>query len=141
MRHYVKLLLLAFFLLLTIINIGCGIFNASESPSVHNLNVSEANDLINDNLENQHFIILDVRTPAEYAEGHITNSVNADVEAADFTVEITIYDKDNTYLVYCRSGRRSLTAADIMIKQGFRDVYNMLDGITEWQAAGYPVVK
>jgi len=141
MRHYVKLVFLAFSLLLTIINAGCGIFNALEAPSVHNLNVSEANDMINDNLENQNFVILDVRTPGEYAAGHIANAVNVDVEAADFTVKITAYDKDKTYLVYCRSGRRSLTAAGIMIKQGFRDVYNMLAGITEWQAAGYPVVK
>lgn len=63
--------------------------------------------------------IIDVRTAAEYSEGHIANSINFDVEAGSFATQISTLDKSGVYLVYCRSGRRSAIAATAMAEAGF----------------------
>ena len=67
-------------------------------------------------------VVIDVRTPAEYAAGHIAGAQNIDVEAADFGTRIATLDKKGAYLVYCHSGRRSGLAADQMAKAGFTDI-------------------
>ena len=83
--------------------------------------------------------LLDVRTPEEYAEGHIAGAVNIDVQSDDFqpTARQEL-SKDSTILVYCRSGRRSLDAAEILTRLGYR-VVNLKGGILDWQASGLPV--
>ncbi len=67
-------------------------------------------------------IVIDVRTPAEYAEGHLEGAKNVDVQGADFEAEIAAFDKEDTYYVYCRSGNRSATAVQQMDSMGFTDV-------------------
>ena len=85
--------------------------------------------------------ILDARTAEEYAEGHIKGAVLADVKMNNFReVAETKLSKDSPVAVYCRSGRRSLTACDILSKDGYM-VYNLKTGIIGWQEAGLPVVK
>jgi rhodanese-related sulfurtransferase len=81
--------------------------------------------------------VIDVRTPAEYAAGHVAGAQNIDVEAADFGSRIAALDKNAPYLLYCRSGRRSALAADQMKQAGFTDVVDAggLDGLV---AAGAP---
>ncbi len=83
--------------------------------------------------------LLDVRTPEEYAEGHIAGAINIDVQSDDFqpTARQEL-SKDSTILVYCRSGRRSLDAAEILTRLGYR-VVNLKGGILDWQAFGLPV--
>ena len=83
--------------------------------------------------------LLDVRTPEEYAEGHIAGAVNIDVQSDDFqpTARQEL-SKDSTTLFYCRSGRRSLDAAEILARLGYR-VVNLKGGILDWQASGLPV--
>jgi rhodanese-related sulfurtransferase len=66
--------------------------------------------------------IIDVRTPAEYAAGHIAGAQNIDYEAADFGTRIEALDKAAPYVVYCRSGRRSALAQAQMKDAGFTDV-------------------
>jgi phage shock protein E len=68
------------------------------------------------------YTVIDVRTPEEYAAGHLAGAQNIDVEAADFEARIDDLDKAAPYLVYCRSGNRSKTAADLMVADGFTDV-------------------
>ena len=85
-------------------------------------------------------VTLDVRTPDEFAGGHLVNALNIDVEGATFDAELSKLDKDATYAVYCRSGRRSSVAIDRMKDAGFTNVVNMNAGILEWQAAGLPLV-
>ena len=70
-------------------------------------------------------VVVDVRTPSEYAAGHIEGAVNIDVEAPTFDTEIAKLDKNATYAVYCHSGRRSGLATDAMGKAGFTHVYNL----------------
>jgi phage shock protein E len=66
--------------------------------------------------------VIDVRTPAEYAAGHIAGAQNIDVEAADFGTKIASLDKKAAYLVYCHSGRRSGIASTQMAAAGFTDI-------------------
>jgi rhodanese-related sulfurtransferase len=82
-------------------------------------------------------VVIDVRTPAEYAAGHIAGAQNIDVEAADFGSRIASLEKEAPYLVYCHSGRRSGIAASQMVSAGFSDV---VDGgaMADLIAAGAP---
>lgn len=86
-------------------------------------------------------VVLDVRTPAEYAEAHLANAVNIDVNASDFATRVAQLDKTKTYAVYCRSGNRSATALGIMKKAGFTQVQHLGGGISAWTSAGHPVVR
>ena len=79
--------------------------------------------------------LIDVRTPKEYAEGHLAGAENIDVKAVDFAEHIK--DIKGTAAVYCRSGKRSLTAAEQLVKQGCM-VYNLDGGILAWQKVGKP---
>jgi len=106
-----------------------------------NITVTKAFEIINENLENPSFVILDVRTPKEYNSGHIENSVLIDFRSDTFKEEINELDKNNTYLIYCRSGGRSASALKMMKELGFESVYNMLGGITLWEKETYPIEK
>jgi rhodanese-related sulfurtransferase len=83
--------------------------------------------------------IIDVRTPEEFAAGHLEHAVNFDIEAGQFSAQIAPLDRAAPYMVYCHSGRRSAIAADAMVAAGFTQVYDV-GGIADWQAAGLPVV-
>ena len=74
------------------------------------------------------YIIIDVRTPEEYAEGHIQGALNINVKSESFVTEIENLSKSDTLLVYCRSGRRSLYAAQVMVSFGFQKIYDLEGG-------------
>lgn len=83
--------------------------------------------------------LLDVRTPQEYAEGHIEGALNINVQSDDFQqMAEKELSKDSTILVYCRSGRRSMDAAGILTRLGYR-VINLKGGIIEWKEDGLTV--
>lgn len=85
-------------------------------------------------LKKKNVILLDVRTEAEVKESHIPKSIHIDVlQEEDFLEQIKKLDKKSTYIIYCRSGKRSLTAADLMQQQGFTSVLNMKGGILSWK--------
>lgn len=84
--------------------------------------------------------LLDVRTPTEYAEGHIARAININVQSDDFRqLAEKELSKGSTILVYCRSGRRSLDAAEILTELGYK-VVNLKGGIIEWKSDGLPIV-
>lgn len=83
--------------------------------------------------------IVDVRTPAEYAAGHVAGAVNIDVQDPSFDASIQSLDKNATYAVYCHSGRRSSLATEAMAQAGFTNVYNLSGGFSDLQAAGASV--
>lgn len=85
-------------------------------------------------------VILDVRTPEEFAEGHLENALNKNVFDKDFTTYIAALDKNKPYFVYCLAGKRSGIAANDMRKKGLT-VYELQDGIEGWKEAKFPVVK
>jgi rhodanese-related sulfurtransferase len=78
-------------------------------------------------------VILDVRTIEEFKEGHIENAINTDVlQAEAFKKYISALPKDKTYLLYCRSGKRSASALNLMKESGFSNVKHLQQGITGW---------
>ena len=83
-------------------------------------------------------VLIDVRTPEEYAGGHITNSVNISVQTLESRLDEVPTDK--TIVVYCHSGNRSATASRILESAGYTDIKD-LGGIFAWQQAGYPIVQ
>ncbi|MFT5758055.1 MAG: phage shock protein E [Alteromonadaceae bacterium] len=90
---------------------------------------------------NQHFVVLDVRTVAEFDEGHITGAVNVSHdEIADNMSELTAY-KDKLVIVYCRSGRRAASAESELLSSGFKQLRHLEGDMNAWQAANLPLVK
>ncbi len=83
--------------------------------------------------------ILDVRTPGEYAGGHLENAVNVDWNSSAFDNSLASYDKSKAVFVYCLSGARSASAARHMRQVGFKNVYEMDGGIMKWRAANLPL--
>ena len=86
-------------------------------------------------------ITLDVRTPGEFAEGHLKGARLIDFQSGNFENEISILDKNATYAVYCRSGNRSGQAVKVMRDAGFTKVFNMNGGVIDWANAGLPLVN
>jgi rhodanese-related sulfurtransferase len=86
-------------------------------------------------------ITLDVRTPIEFAEGHIDGARLIDFQSGNFENEIAALDKNATYAVYCRSGNRSGQAVKVMQDAGFTNVFNMNGGVIDWANAGLPLVN
>jgi len=86
-------------------------------------------------------VTLDVRTPAEFASGHLSDALNLDVESPAFAQGLAQLDPNATYAVYCRSGNRSKTALDQMDQAGFTKVQDLDGGIVAWQSQGLPVVQ
>ncbi len=77
--------------------------------------------------------MLDVRTPAEFAQGHIPGAVNIDVEDATFPDKIAKLDPAADYAVYCRSGNRSRAAMEYMTKAGVTHTVGLDGGIGAWK--------
>lgn len=84
-------------------------------------------------------VVIDVRSPQEYAEGHLEGALNINVEAPDFDAQIAVLDPGATYALYCRSGRRSAVAAQRMAEAGFGSVLDLEGGMADLAAAGAPV--
>jgi rhodanese-related sulfurtransferase len=80
-----------------------------------------------------------VRTPAEYAEGHIDGALNLDWTGGVLDQRMASLDKSKPVLLYCASGRRSAAAREAMTAAGFTDVKDLEGGITAWRNAGSPV--
>lgn len=84
-------------------------------------------------------VVLDVRTPEEFSEGHLADAVNIDFYADDFGTILASLDKNVPYVLYCRSGNRSGTTAQEMRSLGFTEVYEVDGGIVSWLANGLPL--
>ena len=87
----------------------------------------------------QHLFVLDVRTPEEYAEGHVPGAVN--VPHDQLASRLAEVPKDKDVVVYCRSGRRSALATDVLAANGYRRVSHLDGDIQAWLARGRPVEK
>lgn len=83
--------------------------------------------------------LLDVRTVEEYASGHISGSLNMDVNNPGFNDNVKLLDKNKMYAVYCASGVRSGKAAEFMRQNGFTSVYTLTGGIKSWKEKGLPL--
>lgn len=82
--------------------------------------------------------LVDVRTPGEFSKSRIKGAELIDISTADFTEKITKIDKSKPVLVYCLSGARSNAAMNKMLSLGFKEVYNLQQGLIGWRNAGLP---
>ena len=101
-----------------------------------NVQVQAAQSLIN---SGEH-VLIDVRTPGEFAEAHIDGATMIDINGSDFEAGIAALDKGKSYVVICRSGGRSARASQYMIDHGFKHVTNVEGGMNAWLASGLPAV-
>ena len=106
------------------------LFSCQQKGDFQSMNVEEFDSLI----QNEDIQRLDVRTLAEYSEGHITKTININVMADSFL------QKDKPVAVYCRSGNRSKKAAAILSEKGYK-VFELDKGFNSWQEAGKEIEK
>lgn len=131
MKHK-KLRFLPFILIVIVLG-GCQAINNSSTTkddvnTFETITANEAKEMMdNDNS----LIILDVRTEEEYITGHIENALLLPYTEISDQVETVITDKNTIILIYCRSGRRSLIAANSLIDLGYKNVYDF-GGIIDW---------
>lgn len=86
--------------------------------------------------------VIDVRTPAEFAAGHLEGALNIDIESADFATQLEALDKSADYVVYCRSGNRAGRALEIMPSYGFTGTLTNAGGVdAAAQATGLAIVQ
>ena len=86
-------------------------------------------------------VILDVRTPDEFEEGHIADAKNVNFRSGNFEKEVAQLDKSQPYLVHCAGGGRSTSSLQIFQKLGFKTIIHLDGGLSSWTQEGNPVVK
>jgi rhodanese-related sulfurtransferase len=114
-----------------------GTLPLAEKAAVKNVGVEEFEKLRAD----KNTVVLDVRTPKEFAAGHMPGATNIDWNAPDFAQKVSALDKNKVYLVHCAAGRRSASAAAKMSTMDFPKLYNLEGGFNAWQKAGKPTEK
>lgn len=85
--------------------------------------------------------LVDVRTPTEYADGHIANAENIDFWSLNFDEKIKTLDKSKPIIVYCKSGGRSAKCAAKLKAKGFKKIYDLKGGFSKWSLEGMPIEK
>ncbi len=111
---------------------------AARTAEKRNLDADEAARLIKEKPE---ITLLDVRTPEEYAAGHIQKALNINYYDQNFQKDAARLDTRKTYLIYCASGNRSSKARVILTQIGITNVYHLDGGIKAWQKASLPLAK
>jgi rhodanese-related sulfurtransferase len=110
-------------------------------PGFMDVTVEKARQLIQERGGKPDFVVLDVRTPGEFADARLPGAVNVDIQAPDFQNRLGALDRGKTYLVYCRTGNRSARAIQAMQRLGFQSVYHMTEGILRWEKKGFPLSR
>ena len=107
----------------------------SKPASITNVTADEVYKMLS--LSKDYFI-LDVRSKEEFDSGHIEGAYL--VPVSELENRLAELPKDKPIIVYCRSGNRSTSAANILLEKGFKEIFNMTGGIIEWQSNGFPVI-
>ena len=105
------------------------LFLTIQQPKVEVLEKIKYQDLVR-----KGYTIIDVRTHEEYEENHIEGAQNINIKSEAFVTEIENLSKSDTLLIYCRSGRRSLYAAQVMVSIGFQRIYDLEGGFLNWES-------
>ena len=152
MRRRLVVVLALGVLAATLTSISCGQGVTPVAPSVipaptlspiplsPTITAQDAFSLIQSNTGNPGLVIIDVRTAAEFSGGHIANAINMDYYSPDFTSKVGTLDRNNRYVVYCRTGIRGAAATQIMRDISFTQVQNLTGGLDQWIRDGYPTV-
>jgi rhodanese-related sulfurtransferase len=110
---------------------------AAATNLVYHVNPAQAQKLI----AAKKVVVLDVRTPKEFAAGHIAGATNINFQSADFAKTITGLATNQAYLVHCAVGGRSTQALPKLEQLQLQSIYHLDGGIKAWEKAGLPVVK
>lgn len=87
-------------------------------------------------------ILVDIRTPEEFASGHLKNAINIDFFDENFVTNFEgQFDKNDTIYIHCKSGGRSTKAVQLLEAKGFKHLVHLDGGILQWLEAGKPVEK
>ena len=129
-----KKIILTIMIIISILSAGCSNGQYAQVPTaerapVVKINAEEAKARLD--LEGGKIIIVDVRTPAEYNEAHIENAILLPVDTIGKNASSIIPALEAVYFVYCRTGSRSATASEQLVKLGYRNIYD-LGGIKDW---------
>lgn len=123
-------------MILAILSASCGLASSGENDTIYHASAEDFYGLaFQDTVQ-----LVDIRTPAEYTQGHIEGAKLINYYDDRFLEEMSKLDTDTTILIYCRSGSRSSRAASQLKALGFSRIVNLRRGILDWQRSGYPLV-
>ena len=121
-----------FILMLNFIGCGQASNTTAKGPTIQHVDDKQ----FQSKMTEKNTVVLDVRTKDEVSEGYIKGTtLFIDVNGGDFDAQIKKLDKTKTYLVYCRSGKRSMMASTVLVENGFSKVYNLDGGISGYSGA------
>ena len=123
-----KNLALVFGLVMALFFISC-----KENTTAQEIKVISPEEVYDAVRDNQNLQLVDVRTQDEYGEDHLKTAQNICVTDDDFKEKVAKLDKNEPIYLYCRSGKRSAKAAQIM---GFKEIYDMEGGFLNWEIQG-----
>ena len=86
-------------------------------------------------------LIIDVRAPGEFAQGHIKGATNINLFDKNFTEQFLDFDKSTPLFIYCRSGLRTSKASEKLAEIGFENIYDLHGGIINWHKNNLPIIK
>ena len=118
-------------LILCLVSMGCKAQTTQLTPDEFEAKIKQAKT----------YIVLDVRTPQEYGNGHIDGATNIDFRNENFLNQAKVINKNKTVFVYCLSGGRSAGAAKALSEAGFKDIVELKGGMTKWLAGSKPTVQ
>ena len=111
--------------------------SGSDTATIELVSPADAAQVIDDDPAG--LVVLDIRTPEEYADVRLAGALNVDYYAPDFADQLDGLDKNDPYVMYCRTGNRSSDAVKTMKDLGFVEVYEIDGGIVNWYDSGFPV--
>ncbi len=111
-------------------------YTLGQSTNIKQLN----SEKLSNTLSSGEVTLIDVRTPGEFANGHIADAGQLNYYAFDFKRKLLLLPRDQPVYLYCNTGFRSQRAAEILADNGYQEVYNLEHGIMEWELYDLPVV-
>ena len=109
--------------------------NEQEKSAIHVVKPTEFKE------KSKNQVIIDIRTPQEFSQGHIEGAINMNYFDHSFMEQIGKYDKSKPIFLYCRSGNRTSSAAAKIAKLGFEEVYDLQGGIMSWSKENLQIIK
>ncbi len=121
---------------------GASVCQASaDTPVVQTISPIDFKALLDRHRGDPDVVLLDVRTPKEFEDGHIQGALLLDYYSSDYLERLKALDRQKTYLIYCRSGNRSGKSLAIFEKLGFHRAYHMDTGVIGWSREKFPLVR
>lgn len=128
--------MLAFVATVALVTAACGGDTTTVDPVIETVSPERASEIIDGG---DGVVVLDIRTPEEFAEARLAGAVNIDFYADDFQDRLAELDKGTDYVLYCRTGNRTSTAREMMRDLGFSSVHEVDGGIVNWYESGLPI--